>query len=114
MLTRTLPLALAAALMLGFAAAPFPSKHSRENARKPASSPVFHKFDVEKAVARANKDKKVVLVVFSARWAGPCWMLDKTTFSQEKVQKFLKDKTVAVKIDTDDNATLAKKYKVKA
>jgi thioredoxin-related protein len=36
------------------------------------------------------------------------------TFSEEKVQTFLKDKTVAIKVNIDDNKLLTDQYKVTA
>jgi thioredoxin-related protein len=40
--------------------------------------------------------------------------MDAKTFKDQKVASFLKDKTVAIKIDVDDNEELAKKYNIKS
>jgi thiol:disulfide interchange protein len=85
-----------------------------DDTKKPEKATAFQKLDLEKAIAKAKKEKKVVFVCFYAGWCGPCKMLDSKTFSESKVQKLLKDETVAIKINTDDNAKLVGKYKVNA
>lgn len=74
----------------------------------------FQKLSLDEALKKAKKDEKIVMVDFYADWCGPCKLLDKKTWTDEKVQSFLKDKTVAVKIDVDDAEDLAKKYKIKS
>jgi len=81
----------------------------------PVSNPfrfTFHSLNHAQAIAKAKSEKKVVLIHFYADWCGPCKMLEQQTFSEEKVQQFLMDKTIAIKVDTDENAKLVKQYKV--
>lgn len=49
--------------------------------------------------------KKECLVIFSAKWCGPCRML-------EPVLEEVKDKIKIIKIDVDKNENLCKKYGV--
>jgi thiol:disulfide interchange protein len=81
---------------------------------KDAKPSVFQKLSHEKAITRARDEKKIVMIDFYADWCGPCKTLEEKTFSDEKVQKFLKEKTVAVRINTDDNEKLTKQYKITA
>jgi thiol:disulfide interchange protein len=104
-----------AAFVTGFAtAAPAPLPKRDRADQSPDDDTVFHSLDPDKAVEKARKRGKVVLVVFGAKWCGPCKTLDKNAFSDARVQSLLKKKAVAIKIDVDDNPTLAKKYKVVA
>jgi thiol:disulfide interchange protein len=72
----------------------------------------FHKLNYDKALVKAKDSKKIVMIDFTAEWCGWCKKLDKDTFTDEKVQKLLTDKAVAIKVDADENKDLVKKYKV--
>jgi thiol:disulfide interchange protein len=72
----------------------------------------FQKLSYPEAIRKAKDEKKTVLIDFYADWCGPCKMLDRQTFSQAKVQQFLKDRTVAIKVNVDDNPNLAGQYRV--
>jgi thiol:disulfide interchange protein len=87
-------------------------KKDRDPTKEPKAA--FRKISYDKALEAAKAEKKVVFLDFFATWCGPCKQLDAKTFSDAKVQKFLTDKTVAIKIDVDDNRQMATKYKVTA
>lgn len=60
----------------------------------------------------ASKAGKPLLVDFGADWCGFCKKLDRETFGDEAVIRFLRQYFVAVKVDTDAEPELAKEYKV--
>jgi thiol:disulfide interchange protein DsbD len=54
------------------------------------------------------------MIDFYADWCGPCLLLEQKTFSDEKVQKLLTDRTVPIRVNVDDEPKLATQYKVTA
>ncbi|MBL6997881.1 MAG: thioredoxin family protein, partial [Phycisphaerales bacterium] len=57
---------------------------------------------------------KLVMIDFYTTWCGPCKMLDKTTWKDEKVQQWLDENTVALKVDAEKLRPIAKKFNVSA
>jgi thiol:disulfide interchange protein len=74
--------------------------------------PVWHSYTVDEALAAARDQKKVVMIDFGATWCGPCQKMDATTFQDPEVQKFIREHTIAIKVDVDENRHLANRYGV--
>ncbi len=66
------------------------------------------------AKAMAKESDKLVMIDFKAEWCGPCKMLDRTTWSDEKVISTVKSEVIAVKIDVDENREIAMKYRIRS
>jgi thioredoxin 1 len=75
---------------------------------------VFSTLPFEAALQKAGREKKLVFIDFFATWCGPCKMLDKTTWRDPKVTKWLEANTVPLKIDAEKEVELAKRYGVGA
>jgi len=65
------------------------------------------------AVAKAKKDKKLIMIDFWTDWCGWCKKLDQDTYSSPKVIAPAEERFVAVKLDAEhDGLAVAKKYEI--
>jgi thiol:disulfide interchange protein len=66
---------------------------------------------LDQALAKAKRDRKPVVVVFSAEWCVPCKKFASETLADERVVKLL-DRCEFLKIDTDKEPELATQFEV--
>lgn len=66
----------------------------------------------EEARAASSKSQKPLLIDFGAEWCGFCKKLDRETFADDAVIRLLSESFIAVKVDTDKEPELAKKYAI--
>ena len=68
------------------------------------------------AVAKAQKENKLIFMDAYAEWCGPCKRMAATTFKDEKVGKFFNDNFINVKMDMEkgEGPGLQRKYDVTA
>jgi thiol:disulfide interchange protein DsbD len=66
---------------------------------------------LDEALAKARKERKPVVVVFSAEWCIPCKKFARETLADDRVVRLL-DRCVFLKIDTDKEPELAKQFAV--
>jgi thiol:disulfide interchange protein len=69
--------------------------------------------DVAAAVADGAREKKPVLLYFTATWCGPCQRMKGATWSDAGVEAKLKS-YVPVKVDIDHERELAQSYQIDA
>jgi thiol-disulfide isomerase/thioredoxin len=74
----------------------------------------FQDLTLDQALAAAKRDNKVVMIDFFTTWCGPCKKLDKTTWTDPEVQKWLAEQTVALRLDAEKETDLAKKQRIDA
>ncbi len=72
----------------------------------------FRDLSFDEAKQAAAKENKLLFIDFFTTWCGPCKLLDQTTFADEGVQRWLREKTVALKVDAEKNIALAEKFNV--
>ena len=65
----------------------------------------------KKALAKAKKSGRPLIIDFYADWCGPCREMDATTFQDAGVSK-LSRKFIAVRVNVDNNSELADKFGV--
>lgn len=66
------------------------------------------------AKAHAADNDKLLLVKATAVWCGPCKMMDRTTFTDQRVIDWLTEHAVSVSVDVDDEPQLAGALRVRA
>ena len=66
----------------------------------------------ESALARAAKEEKPLMVDFETEWCGFCKKLDRETYGNEQVIRFVQQFFIAVKVDGDKRTDLRDKYSV--
>lgn len=67
--------------------------------------------DFDQALKQARLANKLVVIDFSATWCGPCKMMERTTFADEKVRQHMAG-FVALKVDIDLQRKVAARYGV--
>ena len=64
------------------------------------------------ALARAKRERKPLLVDFTASWCQPCQKMLRETFPNPLVAELLAERYVFVTVDTDEHPRLAQEYSV--
>lgn len=75
---------------------------------------VFYDLTLEKALEKAKNDGKYVLVDCHTKTCGPCRKMERETFPQEKLGKFINERFVPIMVDMDEGEgpAIAEKYNV--
>lgn len=79
-----------------------------------ALPPAFTAINLDTAKQRVAGTDKVVVIKFTADWCGPCKMMDRTTWRDQKVVAWVKEYAVAIQVDVDRDKKTASEYNIKA
>ncbi len=79
-----------------------------------AGPAVFQNLTPEKAVAQAKEDGRLVVIDFTAEWCGPCKTMDRITWSNASVVKWLNENAVAIQVDVDHDQKSASRFRIRA
>ena len=76
----------------------------------------FREITYNDALAAAKTEGKFVFIDFMTDWCGPCKMMARDVFPQEKLGKYMNDHFVSIKINAEkgEGIELSKTYKVNA
>ena len=66
----------------------------------------------ETALARAKRERKLLVIDFTASWCPPCQKMLRETFPHPLVADVLGERCVLVTVDTDEHPQLAQRYSV--
>ena len=75
-------------------------------------APVFDTRSYADAKAAAEAEKKWFIVKGTATWCGPCKLMDKTTWRDEKVVAWCKEHAIVVALDVDKEKKIAKELRI--
>ncbi|MGE5182611.1 MAG: thioredoxin family protein [Acidobacteriota bacterium] len=75
---------------------------------------VFAELDLDAALARAQADHKLLVVDATAKWCGPCRIMDRTTWVEASVVAWLTARAIAIQIDVDGQPDVARRLRVDA
>ena len=64
------------------------------------------------ALARAKRERKPLIVDFTASWCQPCQRMLRETFPDPLVADLLDERCVLVTVDTDEHPEVAHRYNV--
>ncbi|MFN7558120.1 MAG: thioredoxin family protein [bacterium] len=82
--------------------------------RAAAKPPVFTDKVYSEAMAQAKAQSRFAIIKATAEWCPPCKQMDRTTWLDEGLIKWINDKGVAVYLDVDKEPGLAKELRVEA
>ena len=89
------------AVILSFAFVSLPKQDVKTD-----GSTAINWMTLEEAVAAQKQNPKKIMIDAYTDWCGPCKMLDKNTFHNPDVVKYVNDNFYAVKFDAEGNETI--------
>ncbi len=75
-------------------------------------TPLFRAMNVEDALSLAEKEEKLVLLVFTRPGSDEARKMSVDTWANSRVQQWIRDRTVALRLDLDWQPVLSSRYEV--
>ncbi|MDY0375031.1 MAG: thioredoxin family protein [Desulfobacterium sp.] len=71
----------------------------------------WQKYD--KGMAMAGEQNKKIFIYFHAEWCSYCSKMERTTFNQSSIIDYINKNFIAIKVDSDREQEVAKKYYIR-
>ena len=87
------------------------------NTKEEATGIVFSSMSLDEAKLLAKKEGKSIFIDVYTSWCGPCKMMSRNTFTDEKVGEVFNEKYINLKLDaekSEDGKFVARSYRVSA
>lgn len=74
----------------------------------------FADLPYDQALEQAKATHKLLIVDFMAEWCGPCKVMDKGTWPDPEITKWVGEHAIAIQVDVDENEKLARSMHINA
>lgn len=75
---------------------------------------VFSSLSYADGKAKSTENGQLLIIDFTAVWCGPCKNMDKTTWLDENVTKWISENAIAIQVDIDENKAVAREFGIAA
>ncbi len=76
--------------------------------------PVFERLSFARAKEKAEAETRLLVVKATAKWCGPCRLMDRTTWRDERVVEWIGKHALAIQVDIDEQPKTARGLAIEA